>query len=283
MTRGAVRRALLMGSGANRGAYYTGFGQALARSQVSFELLFGVSAGGFCAAWLAADQAEDMVRSWREACRWRVAPHPALACGRLRTVDQLIQSVTFQIMDVEAARVAPVEVRVAAAHVLSWPLLGPPRTEVRIFSNREARDGAHFQQMLRAGGFMPLVNGLRAAAVVDGERYLDGGLVARVPLCMIPEDAFDEIWVGACSPHGEEELYPQLAGWRRPERLVVVTPSRRLPVGRFTLSWRRLEEAMRIGADDMARAAELAATTSGHVVVGRHAERYRRALTDAAR
>jgi len=282
VTKDGARRALLMGSGANRGAYYTGLGRALASADIRFALLAGVSAGGFSAAWLAADQAEDMVRCWRMACRWRVAPHPLLARGRLRTVDELIASTTFQVMDVEAARVAPVEVRVAAARVLSWPLLGPPRTELRVFSNREARDRAHFQEMVRAGGFMPFVNGLRAAVVIDGERYLDGGLVARVPLSMIPEGSFDEIWVSACSPHGEAELYPQLATWNRPERLVVLTPSERLPVGRFTMKWSLLEEAFRLGERDFARAAELAAVTSDHVVVGRRADRYRGALDRAA-
>ena len=49
----------------------------------------------------------------------------------------------------------------------------------------------------------------------NGERYLDGGLVHRVPLALVPECRFDEIWIAACSPSGRRELDAELVYAKR--------------------------------------------------------------------
>ncbi len=76
-----MRRALLMASGANRGAYYAGFPGLLQEAGIDFELLAGVSAGGIAAAWFAAGDPEAMVDSWRQADPWRDCS-PSLAFVR---------------------------------------------------------------------------------------------------------------------------------------------------------------------------------------------------------
>ena len=259
-----------MASGANRGAYYAGFPGPLQEAGIDFELLAGVSAGGIAAAWLAAGDPEAMVDSWRQADPWRIAPHPWLSFGKLRTVDRLIEEITLKTMDVRAARTAAAEVVVAAARVVG-PGLPLPRLEPAYLRNREADDDEAFGLMLRATAFVPYINGFRGAVSIDGERFMDGGLVHRVPLDMIPEGRYDELWIAACSPSGLHELKQELARVHRKERLVVITPSSSLPVGRWTMEWSRIRQAIELGRRDIEAAIDLAQSTDAPVFVG-HAE-----------
>ena len=245
-----MRRALLMASGANRGAYYAGFLAPLQEAGIDFELMAGVSAGGIASAWFAAGDPEALVDSWRQADRWRVAPHPWASVGRLRCVDRLIRDITLRTMDLQAARSADAEVVVAAARIVGsgFPL---PRVEARYLSSRDAENDVELGLMLRATSFVPWINGFRQAIQIGGERYLDGGVVHRVPFAMIPEGRFDELWIAACSPHGLGELERELRAHRRRERLVIVTPSEALPVGRWTMEWARIRLAIALGERDM--------------------------------
>jgi NTE family protein len=256
-----------MASGANRGSYYAGFIAPLQDAGISFELMTGVSAGGIASAWFAAGDAEAMVDSWRQADPWRIAPHPWLSVGRLRTVDQLIQEITLKTMDVRAARTAESEVVVATARVVGpgFPL---PELEPVYLSSRDAEEDETFGRMLRATAFVPYINGFRGAVTIDGERYMDGGLVHRVPLDLIPENRFDELWIAACSPNGLRELRSELARVRRRERLVVVTPSYPLPVGRWTMEWSKIRRAIDLGKRDIQFAIDLATSTDEPVFVG---------------
>jgi len=278
----AVSRALLMASGANRGAFYAGFGGAFDRTGVDFDLMGGVSAGAIASAWFAAGQYDEILESWREATRWRVAPHPVFNSGRRQNVDNLIQRITLRMMNVERARTASTEVLLGAARVVRRRLLRMPETELHVFSSRDARDRDHMGLMVRATGFVPLMNGLRTAVSIDGQRYLDGGLVTRVPIEMIPEGRVDELWVVVCSPHGLKELESRLGAWSRRERLVVVTPTAELPVKRWTLDWARIQDTIAIGVADIEAAISQAAAHDGHVFIGRSAELYRELVLAAA-
>jgi len=256
-----------MASGANRGAYYAGFPGLLQEAGIDFEFMAGVSAGGIAAAWIAAGDPEAMVDSWRQADPWRIAPHPWMSFGRMRTVDRLIQEITLKTMDVRAARTGKAEVVVAAARVVGAgvPL---PRLEGAHLSNRDAADDETFGLMLRATAFVPYINGFNGAVPIAGERYMDGGLVHRVPLDLIPEGRFDELWIGACSPNGLRELREELARVRRKERLVVVTPSEELPVGRWTMKWSKIGKAIELGHRDIAAAIDQATSSDVPVFVG---------------
>ena len=239
-----------MASGANRGAYYAGFLGPLQNAGIEFDLMAGVSAGGIASAWFAAGDSEALVDSWRQADPWRIAAHPWASLGRRRTVDRLIQHITLQTMNVEAARTAQCEVVMAASRIVGggFPL---PKLASRYFSNREARDREHFGLMIRATAHVPWINGFTTSVEIDGERYLDGGLIHRVPLGLIPENRFDEIWIAACSPSGRRELDRELETANRPEKLVIITPSEELPVTRWTMEWSRLEQAIELGRKDM--------------------------------
>jgi len=69
---------------------------------------------------------------------------------------------------------------------------------------------------------------------------------------MIRPGEVDELWVAVCSPKGRRELEGELERFRgRPERLVVITPSRPLPVGRWTMDGGRILEAVALGQRDM--------------------------------
>lgn len=256
-----------MASGANRGAYYAGFLWPLQEAGIDFELLAGVSAGGIAAAWFAAGDSEALIDSWRQADAWRVAPHPWLSVGRRRTVDHLIRNITLKTMDVRAARTAEVEVVVAVSRVVGpgFPL---PMMEPSYLSNREAANDEDFGLMLRATGFVPWINGLRETVAIDGYHYLDGGLVHRVPFEMIPEDRYDELWIAACSPNGLRELHGEIERSGRSERLVVVTPSRPLPVQRWTMEWSRISRAIELGRRDIEAAIERTRSTDRSVFIG---------------
>lgn len=262
-----TRRALFMATGANRGAWYAGFMGPLADAGIDFELFAGVSAGGIASAWFAAGDRDAYVDSWRQADPYRIALHPWLSVGRRRTVDHLISNITLKTMDLRAARTSPVEVKMAAARIVESrvPL---PRFEMTVFSNRQARDDRDFGLMLRATAFVPWINGFRAAVKIDGERYMDGGLVNRTPLELVPEGEFDELWIAACSPSGIAELNRTLSENPRPERLVVITPGAELPAGRWTMDWATLERTIGQGQRDMTKAIEASFASKESVVQG---------------
>ncbi len=266
-----------MATGANRGSWYAGLMGPLQDAGIGFELMTGVSAGGIAAAWFAAGDREALVDSWRQADPYRVAIHPALSFGRRRTVDHLIRNITLKTMDLGAARTSAVEVRIAAARVES-PGLPLPRFTLEVLGNRMARDDEHFGLMLRATGFVPWINGWRAAVEIDGRRFMDGGLVNRTPLEMVPEGVYDELWIAACSPSGFGELRRELAAHRRPERLIVVTPGGDLPAGRWTMDWPTLERTIEVGRRDIVSTIDEALTTRDHVVHGKRADELRRVI-----
>ena len=271
------RRALFMATGANRGAWYAGLLGPLKEAGIDFDLLAGVSAGGIAAAWFAAGDEAAYIDSWRLADPYRIALHPALCFGNRRNVDHLIRTITLKTMDLEAARTSPAEVRMAAARIVA-PGLPLPSFEMVVFTNREARDGEHFGRMLRATAFVPWINGLRTAVEIDGKRYMDGGLVNRTPLEIVPEGVVDELWIAACSPSGKAELARELAACRRRERLVVITPGEELPGGRWTMDWATLGRTIEIGRDDMTRTLERLAGKAGNVVHGDDTEVLERAI-----
>jgi predicted patatin/cPLA2 family phospholipase len=267
-----------MATGANRGAWYAGLFGPLKEAGIDFELLAGVSAGGIASAWFAAGDEVAYIDSWRQADPYRIALHPALSFGRYETVDHLISKITLKTMDLEAARTSPIEVKMAAARVVGAgvPL---PKFEMTVFSNRAARDDGHFGLMLRATAFVPWINGLRTAVEIDGERYMDGGLVNRTPLELVPTGEYDELWIAACSPSGVAELVRTLSEARRPERLVVVTPGVDLPAGRWTMDWETLGQTVEIGRCDMNHVVELALTTDGPVCHGARADEIEEAMS----
>ena len=151
------------------------------------------------------------------------------------------------------------------AYYAGFPL---PKMVPSYLSSLDAATDEEFALMLRATGFVPWINGLRGTVSIDGFRYLDGGLVHRVPFEMIPEDRYDELWIAACSPNGLRELRGEIERSCRSERLVVVTPSRPLPVNRWTMEWSRIRQAVELGRRDMAVAIEQARSTDGPVFIG---------------
>ena len=261
------RRALFMATGANRGAWYAGLMGPLSEAGIEFELIAGVSAGGIAAAWFAAGDQEAYIDSWRQADPFRIAVHPALSVGRRRTVDHLISAITLETMDLDSVLASPIEVKMAAARIVGpgFPL---PRFEMEVFGNRAARDREHLGLMVRATAFVPWINGLRTAVEIDGERYMDGGLVNRTPLEMVPEGRFDELWIATCSPRGIMELTKTLVENRRKERLVIITPGAELPAGRWTMDWATLGRTIEIGRRDMSETVEKMSGTSESLVHG---------------
>ncbi len=97
---------------------------------------------------------------------------------------------------------------------------------------------------------------------------MDGGLIHRVPLDLIPEGRYDELWIAACSPNGLRELREELGRVHRKERLVVITPSNSFPVGRWTMEWSKISLAIELGRRDIETAIEQTQSTDGPVFIG---------------
>ena len=71
-----------------------------------------------------------------------------------------------------------------------------------------------------------------------------------------------------CSPNGLRELKEEVARHRRHERLVVITPSQALPVGRWTMEWSKISQAIELGRKDIEVAIDQATSTDEPVFVG---------------
>jgi predicted acylesterase/phospholipase RssA len=240
-----IRRALVLGTGGLRGAYYTGFHGALRHFGLHFDTIAGASAGALAGAWMVANMHSEEIESWREFGKYKVAPHPLFETGHLKTVDACIQLTTIKFIDPERLRTSPVSFYVTASE---W--LEDGEYANRTFHIQSLPDNATVELVLRASAYLPVVNGIKSAISINGKRYRDAGLTQRIPISVINPDEYDEIWVILCSPSSRKEWHEIENGIDYGYKIRGLTPSRDLPIGRMSGDLTKIEATINIGYED---------------------------------
>ncbi|PSG96123.1 hypothetical protein BRD56_12135 [Thermoplasmatales archaeon SW_10_69_26] len=195
-------RALVIEGGGMRGAYANGVLARLQQADVSFDAVYGTSAGGALAAWFAAGQADRAARTWDYVNDERILSYRRWLTrqGPLLDHDGLFEIVyqDERPLDVDAVREAPFPVIVPATEV---------ETGEGVY--QDLRDGDVID-WLRATGRLPLASG--PPVEIDGTAYLDGGLADPIPIEKAIEDGADEIVVVLNRPERKSEAESWILG-----------------------------------------------------------------------
>lgn len=99
-----MKRALILGTGGLRGAYFTGVHAALRHKKIDFDVIVGASAGALAGAWIAAGMHEQELAAWQVFSKYRIAWYPLLMTIRYKTVDMCIQLTTLKYIDLERVK-----------------------------------------------------------------------------------------------------------------------------------------------------------------------------------
>lgn len=194
-----------------RGAYANGVLAAFEEAEVSFDAVYGTSAGGALAAWWAAGQAGYAAETWEYVNDQRILSYSRWLTrqGPLLDHDGLFEIVyqDERPLDVEAVREVEYPIVVTATEVETGDVV-----------YHDLRDGGVID-WLRATGRLPIASG--PPVEIDGTRYLDGGLADPVPIEKAIEDGADEIVVVLNRPERKSEaeswLLGAVVGQRYPE------------------------------------------------------------------
>lgn len=269
---------LVLEGGAARATYGSGVADALQRAGFVPEAVYGTSAGAAIAAWFAAGQTDVGITTWdhitnRELLSFRrfFVGKPAIRFARLYGEMYPKQ---FG-MDVARLRAAPYPV---------WVTLTDADSATTAYVDlRHAKDPF---QILHATSAMPLVSD--APVIMDGRRYVDGGMTDPIPLAKAIADGHKDIVVVANRPDGDrhpepgfvvrlvarefpalreatarhhalqQEALDLAARPPRGVRVRLVRPARSLGLSRLTRDVAKLRAAVELGrADGAALAREL--------------------------
>jgi len=240
--RGARRLGIVFSGGSTRCAFQVGAVEALIQLGVEPAMTLGVSAGAWNAAAVAVGNGEELRNYWRFYAR---LPHVDLrnllrehtpfnwAHAHARAFERYVGS--DRIRD---PKTMPVYVAVTRLRDL----------ESVIFDVRTARDPL---RLLLATNYLPPF--YTHPVEIDGEKYGDGGISDNIPYDALLERGADVVIL--ISTNGESdggfyrgiddvdhEIPPEVA-----DRVVVVRPRHRLPVGFLDWKWSDLEKTMEIG------------------------------------
>jgi NTE family protein len=187
-------RAFVLSGGSVLGSAQVGALQALLQQGISPDFLVGTSAGALNAAYLAADcslaQVERLATLWRVVTRADVYPGTHLDVGWRLCVgaDSLYDNRKFHyflqqhgmLPTKKFADLADVACRVTATHLQSGQL--------RVFG--ENPDETVLDALMASTALPPL----HAPWVIDGEPYIDGGMVAPLPVQVALDQGATEIY-----------------------------------------------------------------------------------------
>ncbi len=246
-----VKRLLCYASGAMRGVYYAGVMTALDEAGIAFSDIAGVSVGSTAAAWHAAGDIHQVFGAWEALCNYRLSPHPVFNSSKSRNLDWLITNVSLPFLDVNRLKASSICVHIATSKILS-PL---KMLKGQAFEREYFRFQGNFQEeklvdAIRASCYMPFINGVFSAKLIDGNRYLDGGLTGRIPVDCVDLSDFNEVWIVVASPNGMRELASMhLSGYKDTE-FIIITPSINMPIGKGEIDLKKFKAAFQLGLSD---------------------------------
>lgn len=184
-----------------KGAYANGVLSAFEEANQRFAAVYGTSAGGALAAWFAAGQARYAEATWLYAADRRIVSYMRWFTrrGPLLDHDFLLDHIyAFEHpLDVATLQAAPFPVVVTATDVDT----GAP-------SYVDLRD-APVLPWLKATGRLPWVAG--GPVVIDGRRFLDGGIADPIPIAKALADGHKEVVLVLNEPGRREADHPAMA------------------------------------------------------------------------
>lgn len=204
-------RSLVIEGGGMRAAYANGVLAGFEEVGLSFDAVYGTSAGGALAAWFSAGQARYALETWAYAHDDRIMSYRRwlLRQGPLLDHDRLFEVVyeDEHPLDVDAILAAGHPVVVTATEV-----------ETGEGHHQDLREG-NVIDWLRATGRLPLASG--PPVDIDGVEYLDGGLAIPIPIERAIADGSDEIVLVLNRPERKSEaeswFLAAIVGQRYPE------------------------------------------------------------------
>ena len=225
MTGGA---GLVLSGGFLRGAFQVGVIEALHARGVRFDVVVGVSSGGWNAACMATGQIDEMREFWLEVAR---APKLRLRNlwrhGTPSNFPEIVRRIPMQTLRFDRLSTSGVRLRVGAFAIRERRLHFFDR-----WSSREA-----FLRSLMASNYLPGIYGRPMR--IDGRYYADRGLVDNVPYEAALEAGCNRVLVVVPDSRGriskrllDRRSHRIPASERR--RVVVIHPEAPLPVGRLT-------------------------------------------------
>jgi predicted patatin/cPLA2 family phospholipase len=264
---------LVFEGGAARAAYGSGVADAFQASGLAPDAIYGTSAGAAIAAWYAAGQAAQGIKTWdsivdRSLLSYRrmLVGKPVLNFGRL--YGELYPS--HFGMDLARLRASPYP---------AYATMTDADTAETVYVDlRSAKDP---MRVLHATSALPLVSD--SPVEIDGHRYVDGGMTDPIPIRRAIEDGHRDILLVAsrvAAPRAAEpDIITRLVARKFPKlreatanhhrfqndaialalspppgvRVRILRPTRDLGVSRLTRSLPRLHAAVAEGRKDGAR------------------------------
>lgn len=281
------KTALVLEGGGLRGAFSAGVVATLARNRMTpIDTIFATSSAGPCAAFFATGQSEVAIRLWenRTYDGHLISPKHWLSLRPLMDVDKLVSSFRRPIpLAVERLASSPTRVRISVTNCRSGTAEFIPMDEQNAFD------------LLTATMALPVAYG--RVVEIHGQRYVDGGLRASIPIAPALEEDPDDIIVVLTQPRGYRKRpskalavagranypgYPEL--WsafsgradsynhdadqvdalERAGRLQVIRPSEPLPASRMTRNRGRIMATIQAGRNAARR--WLQSTPGGHPI-----------------
>jgi predicted patatin/cPLA2 family phospholipase len=181
------KRGLVIEGGGSRGAHTAGMLMALTRQAnlPSFDVVCATSAGASSGAFFVAHQCDQLKTVWEESFRDKqfIDLKRTFSRHSVMDFDYLVDEVFRKKipLDYQAIEKNPCDFFICATNCET----GAPH----YFRNR--RDP--LAQALKASGAIPLA--YKAPIVIEGTRYVDGGISDSVPVKKAMAEGCDEIWV----------------------------------------------------------------------------------------
>lgn len=227
-----MKRALILGPGGLRGAYGGGVAATLGRKlgRGYFDTVYGCSAGAYTGSYLVSGQPDTIEAIWRECVhgklliRWHNIFRGDKPTLDLFYLNEVLRSSRYHL-SVENLLNSPVKMFMVATECQSGV--------ARYFSPKTL---AEFFLQVRASAAVPYFH---PSVLIDGKRYVDGGLSDPFPIERALADCHDEIVIvcnrsrlsmsrlvllpsiiGAMSYAGRRQMLRSLAKLRKIESLL---------------------------------------------------------------
>lgn len=204
---------LIVEGGGMRGAFSTGVLNALLDAGIRFPYLIGMSSGAACGMFYLSEQQDlgrsfflDIARAGEEAFGLR----PWLSGKGLFNMDFIISQLgSSGAIAYERALANPAIFHIGTTHA--------KRAEMVFWEKSQGGNVKGLQNILRASASLPV---LSPPVVIQGEKYVDGGIIESIPLDRAFDDGCDKVVIIHTQPRNYTKKKQRLElisrTWLRP-------------------------------------------------------------------